>query len=93
VRPSFAISSSTWQRSSLDIDRRRFRPNIYVESGPDWSGSVEDAWLGGTLAVGLAVRIDEMQPSLGCVTTMLAHKTLSVLRTTAQHHKGVSRRF
>jgi uncharacterized protein len=80
------------QGGSARIDRRRFRPNIYVESGPDWSGFVEDAWLGGTLAVGVAVRIDEIQPSLGCVTTTLAQEDLpqdlSVLRTTAQHHRG-----
>jgi uncharacterized protein len=80
------------QGGSARIDQRRFRPNIYIESGPEWSGFVEDEWLGGALSVGDVVRIDEMQPSLGCVTTTLAQEDLpndlSVLRTTAQHHRG-----
>jgi hypothetical protein len=82
----------TLQGGSALIDQRRFRPNIYIKSGPEWSGFVEDAWLDGTLEVGATVRIDEMQPSLGCVTTTLAQDGLpndpSVLRTTAQHHEG-----
>ena len=74
------------------IDRRRFRPNLYIETGAEWTGFVEDAWLGGTLAVGAALRIDGMQPALGCVTTTLAQgdlpRDLSVLRTSAKHHAG-----
>jgi hypothetical protein len=74
------------------IDRRRFRPNLYIETGAEWTGFVEDAWLGGTLAVGVTLRIDGMQPALGCVTTTLAQgdlpADLSVLRTSAKHHRG-----
>jgi hypothetical protein len=74
------------------IDRRRFRPNLYIETGADGTGFVEDAWLGGTLAVGATLRIDGMQPALGCVTTTLAQgdlpRDLSVLRTSAKHHGG-----
>jgi uncharacterized protein YcbX len=63
------------QGGSAQIDQRRFRTNIYIASTPEWSGFVEDAWLGGTLAIGLSVRIAEMRPSLGCVTTTLSSWT------------------
>ena len=80
------------QGETARIDCRRLCPNVYSESGPNWSGFVEDEWLGGTLEIGAAVRIDEMQPSLGCVTTTLAQEDLpedlSILRTTAQYHHG-----
>ncbi len=79
------------------IDRRRFRPNLYIETGAEWTGFVEDAWLGGTLAVGAALRIDGMQPALGCVTTTLAQgdlpRDLSVLRTSAETPCGLRRRL
>jgi uncharacterized protein YcbX len=74
------------------IERRRFRPNLYIETGAEWTDFVEDAWLGGCLEVGVALRIDGMQPALGCVTTTLAQgdlpRDLSVLRTSARHHGG-----
>jgi MOSC domain-containing protein len=74
------------------IDRRRFRPNIYVDSGPGGDGFVEDRWIGGTLAVGAEVELDEFAPTLWCVTSTLAQeelpRDLSILRTAAQHHKG-----
>jgi uncharacterized protein YcbX len=34
------------------IDRRRFRPNIYIDTGPATDRFVEDEWIGGTLEVG-----------------------------------------
>jgi hypothetical protein len=74
------------------IDQRRFRPNFYIETGAEWTGFVEDAWLGGTLSVGATLRIDDMQPALGCVTTTLTQgdlpRDLGVLRTSAKHHGG-----
>jgi uncharacterized protein YcbX len=74
------------------IDQRRFRPNLYLETGAEWTGFVEDSWLRGVLAVGAALRIGGMQPALGCVTTTLAQgdlpADLGVLRTSAKHHGG-----
>lgn len=74
------------------IDRRRFRPNIYIHSGGEWSGFVEDAWLGGALTIGGALMVDDFQPTLWCVTATLAQeelpRDLSILRTTAVHHRG-----
>jgi uncharacterized protein len=80
------------QGGTARIDRRRFRPNIYVETTTEWSGFVEDAWMGGTLALGESLALDELEATLWCVTSTLAQedlpRDLSVLRTTAQHHGG-----
>jgi uncharacterized protein YcbX len=80
------------QGGTAQIDRRRFRPNIYIESDPDWGGFVEDSWLGGALNIGGVVRVEEFQPTLWCVTSTLAQeelpRDLSILRTAAQHHRG-----
>jgi uncharacterized protein YcbX len=82
----------TLQGGTSKIDRRRFRPNIYIESGPAWSGFVEDSWTGGSLEIGGTVRIQGFQPTIWCVTSTLAQedlpRDLSILRTIANHHKG-----
>jgi uncharacterized protein len=74
------------------IDRRRFRPNIYIDTGPAMDQFVEDEWIGGTLKVGGSVVLDEFQPTLWCVTSTLAQEELprdrTVLRTAAQYHSG-----
>ena len=80
------------QGGTAKIDRRRFRPNIYIESGPEWSGFVEDSWIGGSLEIGGAVRVQEFQPTVWCVTSTLAQqdlpRDLSILRTIADGHRG-----
>jgi len=76
------------------IDRRRFRPNIYIDTGPATDRFVEDEWIGGTLEVGGTVVLDDFQPTLWCVTSTLAQEELprdrSVLRTTAQYQSAAS---
>lgn len=80
------------QGGSALIDRRRFRPNIYIDSGVDPGEFVEDAWLGRTLHIGGELVLDGFEPTLWCVTSTLAQeelpRDLSILRTAAQHHKG-----
>jgi uncharacterized protein YcbX len=80
------------QGGTSKIDRRRFRPNIYIESGPAWGGFVEDSWIGGSLEIGGTVRIQEFQPTIWCVTSTLAQedlpRDLTILRTIANHHEG-----
>jgi uncharacterized protein len=80
------------QGGSALIDRRRFRPNIYIDSGVDPGEFVEDAWLGRTLHIGAELVLDGFEPTLWCVTSTLAQeelpRDLSILRTAAQHHKG-----
>jgi uncharacterized protein len=74
------------------IDRRRFRPNLFVDTSPETDRFVEDDWLGGTLAIGDDLVLGDFQPTLWCVTSTLAQeelpRDLSILRTTAENHKG-----
>jgi uncharacterized protein YcbX len=81
----------TLQGGTARVDRRRFRPNIYVDSVRT-GGFVEDGWLGKTLMLGEQVELDQFQPTLWCVTSTLAQedlpRDLSILRTAAQYHRG-----
>lgn len=74
-----------------DFDPRRFRPNVYVNTGAEPDGFVEDGWLGGELEVGDGgVRIVGMRPALRCAMTIHPQDNLAadpaILRTAAQHH-------
>jgi uncharacterized protein YcbX len=72
------------------LDPRRFRPNIVVETEPGVEGFIEDGWLEGTLEVGGSVRIVQMRPALRCVMTTHRQADLArdmrILRTAAHHH-------
>lgn len=74
------------------IDLRRFRPNVYVDTGPDQGRFVEDEWIGHALAAGPTVLLDEFAPTLWCVTSTLAQEGLPhdrrVLRRMADTHQG-----
>jgi uncharacterized protein len=74
-----------------DFDPRRFRPNIYVDTGAAAEGFVEDGWLGGELEVGASgARIVGMRPALRCAMTVHPQDELradpAILRTAALHH-------
>ena len=98
VGPLFLVTSGSikhlrmLQGGTARIDQRRFRPNIYVEAERAGGGFVEDSWLEKRLILGQGVELDELQPTLWCVTSTLAQedlpRDLSILRTAAQHHKG-----
>jgi MOSC domain-containing protein len=72
------------------LDPRRFRPNIVVETAPGVEGFLEDGWLEGALEVGGSVRIVGMRPALRCVMTTHRQaelgRDLRILRTATQHH-------
>jgi uncharacterized protein YcbX len=72
------------------LEPRRFRPNILVETLPGVEGFLEDDWLEGTLEVGESVRIIQLRPTLRCVMTTHQQadlvRDLRILRTAAQHH-------
>ena len=74
------------------IDRRRFRPNLYIETGQVSGRFVEDDWLGGKLTIGDSVVLDEFATTLWCVGSTLAQEELprdrSILRTIARGHQG-----
>lgn len=73
------------------FEPRRFRPNLLVETGAA-EGFPEDAWVGGTLAIGESVRLRVTGPCLRCVMTTLAQGDLpadpGILRTAVRHHGG-----
>ena len=79
------------------LDARRFRPNIVVDTGTVANGFVEDEWIGQTLEVGTEanagiVKIVAMQPALRCVMTTHAQEDLGrdlrIIRAAAQFHKA-----
>src|SRR5439155_22654489 len=51
---------------------RRFRPNIVVQLASDEKGFAENSWVGHTLAIGTAVRLNIIGPCGRCVMTTLA---------------------
>ncbi len=69
---------------------RRFRPNIVVQLASDEKGFAENSWVGHTLAIGTAVRLNIIGPCGRCVMTTLAQGDLprdpGILRTAAQHN-------
>ncbi len=76
-----------------DFDLRRFRPNIYIDTGAVADGFVEDGWLGGELEIGGSgggVRVVGIRPALRCAMTIHPQAELgpdpAILRTAAQHH-------
>jgi uncharacterized protein YcbX len=74
------------------LDPRRFRPNLIVDTGPEVEGFLEDDWLDGTLEVGERVRIVQLRPTLRCVMTTHRQadlgRDLRILRAAAQHHQA-----
>jgi hypothetical protein len=76
--------------ADAQLDPRRFRPNIFVETALGGEGFLEDNWLEGTLEVGESVRVVQMRPTLRCVMTTHHQgdlvRDLRILRTAAQHH-------
>jgi len=80
------------QGGTAQIDRRRFRTNIYIDTPNAAARFVEDDWSHGTVRVGNDVVLTDLEPTVWCVTSTLAQeelpRDLSVLRTIAQHHRG-----
>jgi uncharacterized protein len=80
------------QGATALIDRRRFRPNLYIDTGQYSGRFAEDDWLGGQLAIGDSVVLEEFAPTLWCVGSTLAQEELprdrSILRTIARSHQG-----
>ena len=74
------------------FEARRFRPNIVVEPADGVTGFAENAWIGHTLAIGDAVRLNITGPCPRCVMTTLPQgdlpKDAGILRTAAQHNQA-----
>lgn len=74
-----------------EIDSRRFRPNVVVETDAGYEGFAEHALVGRTLAIG-EVRIEISEPCARCAFTALAQGELAfrpeVLHAIARHGEG-----
>jgi hypothetical protein len=74
----------------VQIDPRRFRPNMIIGTPPGGEGFLEDDWLEGTLEVGESVRLVQMRSTTRCVMTTHRQdeleRDLRILRAIAQHH-------
>jgi MOSC domain-containing protein len=72
------------------LDPRRFRPNIVIDTKPGLEGFLEDDWLDGSLDVGDRVSIVQLRPTVRCVMTTHRQAELGrdrrILRAAAQHH-------
>ncbi len=77
-----------------EFDSRRFRPNLVVKPSSSKIDFLEDSWVGGTLAIGNAVRLSVDTACPRCVVTTLAQadlpQDLDILRTTAHHNKVIA---
>jgi uncharacterized protein len=79
-------------RDGSDFDLRRFRANIYVDTGAEADGFIEDRWLNGVLEIGDSARIVGMRPAIRCAMTTHPQDELprdvAILRTAWQHHQA-----
>ena len=79
-------------RDGSDFDLRRFRANIYVDTGAEADGFIEDRWLNGVLEIGDSARIVGMRPAIRCAMTTHPQDELprdvAILRTAWQYHQA-----
>ena len=94
VFPATVLTTSTVEQLSKlqpqsRFDLRRFRMNLIVSTQEP--GFIENDWIGRTLAIGGAVRLNVVMPDPRCVMTTLAQDDLpqdtDVLRTLARHNQ------
>jgi uncharacterized protein YcbX len=79
-------------RPGSDFNPRRFRANLYVDTGEEADGFIEDRWLDGELEIGEQVRIVGMRPAIRCAMTTHPQSELphdvNILRTAWQYHQA-----
>jgi MOSC domain-containing protein len=73
------------------VDPRRFRPNLVIETPDGTRGFVENDWIGRTLQIGAEVRLRVTDPSPRCVVPTLPQGELAedigILRAVAEHNR------
>src|SRR3954447_243924 len=81
------------QETGIDVDKRRFRANIYLDL-PSATGFAEDAFVGKTLRIGPNVIVSVVGRDSRCMMIILdpdtAEKTPAVLKAVAQAHEGMA---
>lgn len=81
LAPIHILTTATLKQLSeltpdVDFDPGRFRPNIVIETLPEFSGFVETGWLDRNLFIG-DIRLEITAPCSRCVMTTLAQPGLS----------------
>jgi uncharacterized protein len=73
------------------VDPRRFRPNLVIETPNGMRGFVENDWVGRRLAIGTEVRLRVTDPSPRCVVPTLPQgeliEDIGILRAVAEHNR------
>jgi uncharacterized protein YcbX len=96
--PIHAITTATLAElrrlePELDFAVERFRPNLLIDTAGA-EGFVEQAWEGGTLAIGDQLRLQVEGGCPRCVITTLAQgdlpEDLEILRATARHNRVIA---
>jgi uncharacterized protein YcbX len=79
--------------SGVDVDKRRFRANIYVDLKSS-DGFAEDEFVGRSLRIGSKVTVAVLQRDARCMMITLdpdtAEKTPAILKAIAQAHEGMA---
>jgi uncharacterized protein len=75
------------------FEARRFRPNVVVGQAGGKADFAEEAWVGGTLAVGEEVRLKVTKRCARCVMTTLPQgdlpEDMGILRTAVKHNQAI----
>lgn len=94
LAPVHVLTTATLNRfrdlaPERDLDPRRFRPNVVIETVPELAGFAEGAWPGRVLVVG-DVRLEVTADCSRCVMTTLAQPGLAadpeILRAAVAHN-------
>ena len=82
------------EESGVDVDKRRFRANVYVDLVNNADGFGEDQFVGRSLRIGSTVTIAVLQRDARCMMITLdpdtAEKTPAILKAIAQAHAGMA---
>jgi hypothetical protein len=74
------------------VETRRFRPNLVIQTAPDFKGFPENEWDEKILAIGNEVKIKITGPCGRCVMTTLPQgdlpKDTGILKTAAKHNQA-----
>jgi uncharacterized protein YcbX len=80
--------------AKIDIDKRRFRANVYVDLANNAEGFAEDKFVGRTLRIGEKLVVAVLQRDARCMMITLdpetADKSPAILKAVAQAHEGMA---
>jgi uncharacterized protein YcbX len=85
------LNALSGRHPSGQMDTRRFRPNLVIETPEAAQGFVENEWVGRTILIGPEVRLRVTTPTPRCVVPTLPQDQLAgdmaILRAIAAHNR------